>query len=105
MRLKYPVQPLVFCFSDVTALCGAVAKLYRVYPGVGASLCLYRGQYFLAVRSKLSMRKAVYRAAAEYGLYLGPGRVLYSFFEEHGRGISKNAVETLGAALHRFDKD
>ena len=104
MRLKYPAQPLVFSFSGVTPLCGAVSKIYEIYPDVDAALCLYRDRYFLAVYAGLSMRGRVFRTAGEYGAYLGPGRVLYSFFEEHGQSISRNAVEDLGAALHRGGK-
>ena len=81
-------------------MCGAVAELYELYPGVKASLCLYRGNYYLAVYSSLRKRVQVFRAASEYGAFLGPGRVLYSFFEEHGRKISANAVVELGAALN-----
>ena len=100
MRLKTPAQPLVFRFSGVSPLCGAVAKLYEIYPGVEASLCLYRENYFLAVHSSLEKRVRVFRAASEYGAFLGPGSVLYSYYEEHGRRISCNAVAELGAALH-----
>jgi len=100
LRLKTPSQPLVFCFSGVTPLCGAVAKLYDIYPDVTASLCLYRCQYYIAVYSKLTMRRHVWSAAIEFGVYLGPGSVMYSFYEEHGKKISHNAVTELGAALH-----
>lgn len=103
MRLKTPAQPLVFCFSGVSPLCCAVIRLYETYPGVRASLCLYKDWYVLAVYSSLKNRKAVFRAAGSFGRYLGPARVLYSYFEEHGTPISADAVSQLGGALdHGF---
>lgn len=99
MRLKFPSQPLVFCFSGVTALCSAVAKLYKAYPALKASLCLQEQTYYLAVYSRLKMRRSVYFSMIEYGSYLGPGRVIYSFYEEHGKRISLDAVAEIGAAM------
>lgn len=60
---------------------------------------MYRDFYFLAVYSSLSRRGAAARICVPYGLFLGPARVLYSYLEEHGCGISQNAVAELGAAL------
>ena len=60
----------MFSFSGVTPLCGAVSKIYEIYPDVDASLCLYRDRYFLAVYAGLSMRGRVFRTAGEYGAYL-----------------------------------
>ncbi len=99
MRLKTPSQPLVFCFSGVSSLCGAVEKLYDIYPDVCASLCFYKHCYFLAVHSRLLMRGKVRGILEEYGKFLGPNGVLYSFCEEHGIPITHNAVAELGAAL------
>lgn len=99
LRLKTPSQPLVFCFSGVSPLCGAVEKLYDIYPDARASLCFYRGCYFLAVYSSLAMRGKVRSLLYEYGKFLGPSGVLYSFCEEHGMPITHNAVTELGAAL------
>lgn len=101
MRLKKPAQPLVFCFPNVSALCGAASELCGLYPGVKARLSLYREKYFLAVYSSLGQRASVVRALGEYGLFLGPGRVLYSFYEEHGRLLSRDAVKELGGPLRR----
>lgn len=99
LRLKKPVQPLVFCFSEVSPLCGAAAALYELSPNVGARLCLYNRKYYLAVNSTLKMRAPTCRTVGKYGRFLGPCRVLYSFYEEHGKIISKNAVQELGGAL------
>lgn len=99
MRLKSPLQPLVFCFSGVSPLCSAIVKLYDCYPDVHASLCLWEQKYFLAVHSRLKMRRTVFCTLTEYGKYLGPGSVIYSFYEEHGKSISQNAVAELGAAM------
>lgn len=101
MKLKRPAQPLVFCFSGVSALCGAVAGLYEVLPWVRASLCLYRGKYYLAVFSSLKHRETVRKTAGLSGDYLGAAQVLYAYFEEHGTPISQNAVAQLGGALKR----
>lgn len=99
MRLKSPPQPLVFCFSGVSPLCGAVAKLYDIYPEVSAYLCLNAEKYYLAVYASLAMRRRVFSIVMEYGSYLGPGSVKYSFYEEHGQKITHEAVAKLGAAL------
>lgn len=99
LRLKHPPQPLVFCFSGVSQLFGAVSKLYELLPRAPSSLCLYRGGYFLALYAPLSQRVRAVRAAGEYGVCLGPGVVLYSFFEEHGQQIGPDVVARLGGAL------
>ena len=102
MRLKVPAQPLVFRFAGVSSLCAAVAGLYDGCPGVRASLSLYRGTYYLAVYAALSRRPQVSRIAGAWGRALGPCGVLYSYCEEHGRCLTRNAVEELGGALrHR----
>jgi len=100
-RLRFPAQPLVFCFSKVSALCGAVARLYGLIPGTAASLSLYQGRYYLAVHAGLRKRRLVFLIAGEFGEYLGPARVLYSFYAEHGRELSRNAVTELGKALNQ----
>lgn len=100
LKLKAPSQPLVFCFLSVSPLCGAVAKLYDIYPDVSASLCVCGRKYYLAVHAKLKMRRRVFGVCAEFGTYLGPGSVMYAFYEEHGKKISHDAVAELGAALH-----
>ena len=113
MRLRSPVQPLVFCFLGATPLCAAVAALYGSVPGVGASLCLYGGRYYLAVRASLGQRPQVRRAAAPFARELGPCPfarelgpcpVLYAYFEEHGLRLSGDAVGELGGALHHRRK-
>jgi len=101
LRLKHPAQPLVFCFSGVSALCGAVVRLYGAVPDAPASLCVYGGRYYLAVYAGLRERRQVILAAEEFGVYLGPACVLYAFYAEHGRELSQNAVAELGAALYR----
>ncbi len=101
MRLKTPSQPLVFCFSGVSALCGAVEKLYDLYPKASASLCLYKNCYYMAVYSCLAMRGKVHGILSEYGKFMGPSGVLYSFFEEHGTFITRDAVTQLGAAFRK----
>lgn len=101
MRLKRPAQPLVFYFSGVSALCGAIIRLYGAAPDVKASLCVYRGRYYLAVYAGLRERRQTRLAAGEFGTYLGPACVLYAFYVEHGRELSKNAVAELGSALYR----
>jgi len=101
LRMKSPAQPLVFCFSDVSELMGAVEKLFEIDCGIKARLCLNRDRYFLAVYSSLSKRSKFFCVVSEYGKYLGPGSVLYSFFEEHGKKISDDAVNELGSAIHR----
>lgn len=100
MKLKRPPQPLVFQYESATALCGAVASLYRHRP-LRASLCLYRGRYYLEVRCGLGKRGRVRRACRPYGPCLGPSPVLYAYFEEHGLPLSQDAVAQLGGALHR----
>lgn len=100
-KLLSSAQPLVFCFSSVSALCGAVAGLYRLLPGAAASLSVYRGDYYLAVQAGLIRRRQVAAVAEEFGECLGPGRVLYAFYAEHGRELSQNAVAELGKALDR----
>jgi len=104
LRLRSPVQPLVFCFLGATPLCAAVAALYGSVPGVGASLCLYGGRYYLAVRASLGQRPQVRRAAAPFARELGPCPVLYAHFEEHGLRLSGDAVGELGGALHHRRK-
>ena len=47
VRLKRPAQPLVFQFQRAGSLCAAVACLYQAWPKLEASLCLYRGAYYL----------------------------------------------------------
>ena len=101
LRLKRPAQPLVFCFPGVSALCGAVARIYGVFPNAPALLCLYQGRYYLAVSASLRERRQIFLAAGEFGAYLGAAPVLYSYYAEHGRELSRNAVAELGTALHR----
>lgn len=99
MRIKSPAQPLVFRFQSVTSLIAAVQTLYATEPRLRARLCLFAGQYYLAVGASFSQRETVLRAAGEFGRLLGPCPVLYAFFAEHGREISRNAVQELGTAL------
>ncbi len=99
-RLANPPQPMVFCFSGVTALCGAVRRLYGLDAVRPSSLSLYRGRYYLAVFCGLRERRPVTEAAGEFGACLGPARVLYAFYAEHGRELSRDAVAQLGAALN-----
>lgn len=99
MKLKKPPQPLVFGLADAGKVCGAVGKLYREWPGLGASLCGYQGRYFLAVRCPLALRGAVRRVVGGLGRFLGPSPVLYSFFAEHGRELSRDILSDLGARL------
>ena len=80
-------------------LCAAVACLYQAWPKLEASLCLYRGGYYLKASAALSQRPAVRRAAAPYGRALGSCPVFYAYCEEHGLCLSTNAVEELGGAL------
>ena len=101
MRLKTPVQPLVFRFMDATSLCGAVTDLYEQCPYTPASLALYHGVYYLAVRCSLGKRSTARKAAATYGKPLGACGVLYAYYEEHGRSLSQDAIAELGGALHR----
>lgn len=92
-------QPMLFCFGSASALCSAIAALYASLPGVSASLCYRQGVYYLSVWAALLERSLVARTAAEFGESLGAGRVLYAFYAEHGRELSKNAVAELGGAL------
>lgn len=101
LRLKRPAQPLVFCFPGVSALCGAVTRLYGSAPDAPALLSLYRGRYYLAVSAALRERRQIFLAAAEFGAYLGAAPVLYAYYAEHGRELSRNAIAELGAALNR----
>lgn len=98
-RLKSTAQPLLFRFSGVSPLLLAVRDLYGRFPGLGASLSLYRGGYYLLVRSGFRQRKRVVRAAGRYGRFLGPGAVRYAFTAEHGRELSRCALQDLGALL------
>lgn len=98
MRIKN-LQPLVFCFSDVTHLCEAVSKVYEAYPKLKSSLCFYKERYFLAVYPLLSKRRPVYELLCEFGKYLGAGSVKFSLLEEHGRVVSKDAVAQMGYAF------
>ncbi|MGI6256185.1 MAG: hypothetical protein ACOYJZ_11255 [Acutalibacter sp.] len=99
MRLKRPPQPLVVRYAGATALCDGVAGLYERYPQLKASLCLYRGSYYLKAAASLCQRPQVSRTAEEYGTVLGPCPVLYAYCEEHGRCLSADAVKELGGAL------
>ena len=101
LRLKRPAQPLVFCFSGVSALCGAVVRLYGLIPDAPAQLCLYHGRYYLAVSVSLRERRRIFLAAEEFGACLGAAPVLYAFYAEHGRELSRNAISELGTALSR----
>ena len=101
LRLKHPAQPLVFCFSGVSALCGAVVRLYGRFPDAPALLCLYQGRYYLAVAAGLRERRQIFLAAGEFGSYLGAAPVLYAYYAEHGRELSQNAISELGTALTR----
>lgn len=99
LRLKHPAQPLVFCFSGVSALCSAVARIYGALPDAPALLCLYQGRYYLAVSAGLRERRRIFPAAGEFGSYVGAAPVLYAYYAEHGRELSRNAVSELGTAL------
>ena len=99
LRLKHPAQPLVFCFSGVSALCGAVAQIYGALPNAPALLCLFQGRYYLAVSAGLRERRQIFPAAGEFGAYLGAAPVLYAYYAEHGRELSRNAIAELGTAL------
>lgn len=100
LKIISQVQPLVFCFGSATALCGAVAALYAAKPIAAASLCAYRGRYYLAVGAGLKNRCRVAALAENFGENLGAAAVLYAFCAEHGTEISKNAVAELGKALN-----
>lgn len=99
--MKMPPQPLVFRYDGATALCAAVAELYRLEPQTPSALCMWRGKYYLRVESGLSKRKHVAETGGRYGVCLGPCPVLYSFCQEHGEEITQNAVAQLGGALSR----
>ncbi len=105
MRLKTPAQPLVFCFAEVSALLGAVARLYSRFncaeKRVAASLSVYRGRYYLAVYGGFLQRQRVVEAVGRPGRCLGPAPTLYAYYAEHGRELSQNAVAELGGALGR----
>ena len=99
VRLKRPAQPLVFQFQRAGSLCAAVACLYQAWHKLEASLCLYRGAYYLKAAAALRQRQSVRRLAAPFGKPLGACPVFYAYCEEHGRCLSTNAVEELGGAL------
>ena len=101
LRLKYPAQPLVFCFSGVSALCGAVVQIYGLFPDAPALLCLDQGRYYLAVSCGLRERRQIFLTAGEFGAFLGAAPVLYAYYAEHGRELSRNAISELGTALYR----
>lgn len=105
MRMKRPPQPLVFRFDTATDLCGAVAELYGFDPAAPSALCSWRGRYFLQVCAGLTKRKRLAEAVGRYGSCLGASPVLYSFCQEHGAEISRDAVRELGAALCGINKD
>lgn len=101
-RLKTPPQPLVFRFEKASDLCGAVARLYRVVPGMAAGLSGYGGRYYLAVYAGLRERRRVLLAARGLGVCLGAAPVLYSYYAEHGGEVSRSAIAELGAVLARL---
>ncbi len=103
-RLKFPAQPLVFCFASVSALCEAVMRLYGP-PGFPACLSMCRGRYYLAVSCGLRQRRQAAEAVGRLGECLGPARVLYSYCAEHGRELSRDAVAELGRALKGRDNE
>lgn len=105
MRLKTPPQPLVFCFEGATALCGAVAEIYRVEPKAPSALCLWQGKYVLRVSAGLLRRRRLAQAACRYGECLGASPVFYAFCLEHGEEISADAVSQLGGALEGDKKN
>ncbi len=99
MRIKTPPQPLVFRLEGATALCGAVAAIYRAWPKAASSLCLWRGAYYLQVSAGLAQRQRLARTAGRYGRCLGPCPTFYAFCREHGEEISAEPVAKLGKAL------
>ncbi|RKJ38273.1 hypothetical protein D7X94_16985 [Acutalibacter sp. 1XD8-33] len=105
MRLKTPPQPLVFCFDGATALCGAVAEIYRIQPKTPSALCLWRGKYILQVSSGLLERRRLAQAVCRYGECLGASPVFYAFCQEHGEEISGDAVSQLGKALSKYGEN
>ncbi len=87
--MKFPPQPLVFCFADVSALLNGIKRLYRTFESPPAGdLCLYRGKYYLAVHCGLLQRRAAVLEAGEFGVCLGAARVRYAYYAEHGRELS-----------------
>lgn len=101
MKLALRPQPLVFSFRGAGPLCAAAAALYDCLPHAASRLSLYGGRYYLAVGASLGERPLARRAAGPFGRELGPCPVLYAFFEEHGRCLSRDAVAQLGGALRR----
>lgn len=99
MKLKTPPQPLVFAFEGPTALCAAVAELYRLAPGAASSLCEWRGKYYLQVDAGLGGRRKLMGIGGRWGRCLGAAPVMYAFCREHGREISEDPVAQLGGAL------
>ena len=99
MRLKRSAQPLVFQFQRAGSLCAAVACLYQAWPKLEASLCLYRGAYYLKAAAALRQRQSVGRLAPGLGTPLGACPGCYAHCARHRRGLSTNAVEELGGAL------
>ena len=99
MRIKTPAQPLVFRFQGVSALMLAVQRLYALRPCPHSRLALFAGQYYLAVGGGFGQRDRVLRAVGASGRRLGACPVLYAYLAEHGREISRNAVQELGRAL------
>ena len=99
MKLKRPPQPLVFAFEGPTALCAAVAELYRLEPRAQSSLCEWRGRYYLQVGTKLCGRRQLMGIGGRWGRCLGAAPVMYAFCREHGREISDDPVAQLGGAL------
>lgn len=105
MRMKTPPQPLVFRLEGATALCGAVAEIYRRWPAAPSCLCIWQGFYYLRVGARLCQRGRLARAAGRYGICLGPCPVLFAYCREHGEEISADAVAKLGKALTRGQKN
>lgn len=99
MRIQSPPQPLVFRLEGPTALCGAVAAIYRSWPQAPSGLCLWRGAYYLQVGVGLAQRQRLARAAGRYGRCLGPCPTFYAFCREHGEEICAEPVAKLGKAL------
>lgn len=100
-KIKRPVQPLVYKLGGTRALCGAIAELSRIRPKLSGSLSIYRGRYYLAVRSPLLARGRVRAAVGRYGQGLGAARVLYAYCAEHGRELSCDAIAELGGPIGR----